>query len=127
MYKFKQREVRKACEAIGLDPLSTRQIIQVMCYGKSQVSVAKKSDISQPGLHKRITKVRTALGLKGMMTVFAGQDYEFTGNLSQIAVAFDVPRRSLSWHVEGIRPESAEMIQVLELFIGKRSTKLQGK
>ncbi len=48
-----------------------------------------------------------------MMTVFAGQDYEFTGNLSQIAVAFDVPRRSLSWHVEGIRPESAEMIQVL--------------
>lgn len=127
MYKFKSREVRKACKAIGMDPLSTRQVVQVMCKGKSQASVAKKSDISQPGLHKRIAKVRAALGLKGVMKVFVGQDCEFTGNLSQIAAAFDVPRRTLSWHVEGMRPESAEMIQALESFIRKRSPMSQGK
>ena len=127
MYKFKIREVRTACAAIGLDPLSTRQIVQVMCNGKSQASVAKKSDISQPGLHKRIAKVRAALGLKGGMTEFVGKDCEFTGNLSQIAAAFDVPRRTLSWHVEGMRPESAEMIQALESFIRKRSPMSQGK
>ncbi|GJA83704.1 hypothetical protein KAM448_42310 [Aeromonas caviae] len=127
MYKFSEEEVREACEKIGLNPLSTQQAVEVMCNGRTQMSVAEKSGISQPGLHKRMAKVRAALGLKGVMTVFVGQRCEFTGTLSQIAAAFDVPRRTLAWKAEGIRPESVEMIRAVESFIGKRSTKFQDK